>query len=99
MLVSTTPRTDGWEELGPTSLPPSLHWHWAVCPVQPCKDKQMMLSKSITHVLTLFVSLNYCSNKSRLLQIHSEKADNFQHPGTLLGSKEDVGTSGRWNEN
>lgn len=50
MLVSRTPRTDGWEEMGTTSFPPSLHLHWAVCPVQPRKDKQKMLNKSITHV-------------------------------------------------
>lgn len=50
MLVSITPRTDGWEEMGTTSFPLSLHLHRAVCPVQPCKDKLKMLNKSITYV-------------------------------------------------
>lgn len=54
MLVSRTPRTDGWEEVSMTSFPPSLHLHRAVCPVQACKDKLKMLNKSITYVQLYF---------------------------------------------
>lgn len=40
----------GWEEMGTTSFPPSLHLRWAVPPVQLCKDKLKMLNKSIIYV-------------------------------------------------
>lgn len=61
--MSRTPGTDGWEEMGTAGFPPSLHLRWAVPPVQLCEDKLKMLN----HLhLPLFLSLDYCSNNSRL---------------------------------
>lgn len=82
--MSGTPGTDGWEEMGTTSFLPSLPLRWAAPPVWLCKDKLRMLNLSHLH-LALFLSLDYCSNKSRLSQTHSEK-----QPGEPLRSKGDA---------
>lgn len=66
MLVSRTPRTDGWEEDGHYQLSTftALALDSVTCPAMQGQAEDV---KQVNHLcLALFLCLDYCSNKSRL---------------------------------